>query len=43
LDLRSLAATPAKDTALVFADADLHLARGITLSAKFDGEFDGRS
>lgn len=36
-------ATPAKDTALVSAGADLHLARGITLSAKFDGEFAGRS
>ncbi|WP_051311099.1 autotransporter domain-containing protein [Bradyrhizobium sp. Cp5.3] len=36
-------ATPAKDTALVSAGADLHLARGITLSAKFDGEFAGRA
>ncbi|WP_084806485.1 autotransporter outer membrane beta-barrel domain-containing protein [Bradyrhizobium sp. NAS80.1] len=36
-------ATPAKDTALVSAGADLHLAGGITLSAKFDGEFAGRA
>ncbi|WP_158667631.1 autotransporter outer membrane beta-barrel domain-containing protein [Bradyrhizobium guangdongense] len=36
-------AAPAKDTALVSTGADLHLARGITLSAKFDGAFADRT
>jgi T5SS/PEP-CTERM-associated repeat protein len=36
-------ATPARDTALVSAGADLHLARGITLSAKLDGAFAERT
>ncbi|MBR0844244.1 autotransporter domain-containing protein [Bradyrhizobium liaoningense] len=36
-------ATPAKDTALVSAAADLHLADGITLSAKLDGAFADRA
>ncbi|MBR0956975.1 autotransporter domain-containing protein [Bradyrhizobium japonicum] len=36
-------AAPAKDTALVSTGADLHLARGITLSAKFDGAFADRA
>jgi len=36
-------ATPAKDTALVSAGADLHLVRGVTLSAKFDGAFADRA
>lgn len=36
-------ATPAKDTALVSTGADLHFARGITLSAKFDGAFADRA
>ncbi|PJG52832.1 autotransporter outer membrane beta-barrel domain-containing protein [Bradyrhizobium forestalis] len=35
-------AAPAKDTALVSTGADLHFARGITLSAKFDGAFADR-
>ena len=32
-------ATPAKDAALASAGAELRLANGVTLSAKFDGEF----
>ncbi|TFV73198.1 autotransporter domain-containing protein [Bradyrhizobium frederickii] len=36
-------ATPAKDNALISAGADLHLARGITLSAKLDGTFAERA
>ena len=36
-------ATPAKDNALVSVGADLHVARGWTLAAKFDGEFAARS
>ena len=32
-------ATPAKDSALVSAGAELRLANGVTLLAKFDGEF----
>jgi outer membrane autotransporter protein len=36
-------ATPAKDSALVSAGSELRLANGVTLAAKFDGEFAGRS
>ncbi|MBR0780360.1 autotransporter outer membrane beta-barrel domain-containing protein [Bradyrhizobium iriomotense] len=36
-------ATPAKDSALLSTGADLQLARGITLSAKFDGVFADRA
>lgn len=36
-------AAPAKDTALVSTGADLHLARGITLSARLDGGFADRA
>jgi uncharacterized protein with beta-barrel porin domain len=36
-------ATPAKDSALVSAGADLRLANGVTLLGKFDGEFAARS
>ncbi len=36
-------ATPAKDSALVSAGAELRLAGGVTLAARFDGEFAGRS
>jgi uncharacterized protein with beta-barrel porin domain len=32
-------ATPAKDSALASAGAELRLANGVTLLAKFDGEF----
>ena len=36
-------ATPAKDSALASAGTELRLANGVTLLAKFDGEFAGRS
>jgi uncharacterized protein with beta-barrel porin domain len=36
-------ATPAKDSALVSAGAELRLVNGVTLLAKFDGEFANRS
>lgn len=36
-------ATPAKDAALASAGAELRLAKGITLLAKFDGEFASRA
>jgi uncharacterized protein with beta-barrel porin domain len=36
-------ATPAKDSALASAGAELRLANGVALLAKFDGEFAGRS
>jgi uncharacterized protein with beta-barrel porin domain len=36
-------ATPAKDSALVSAGTELRLASGVTLLAKFDGEFASRS
>jgi outer membrane autotransporter protein len=36
-------ATPAKDNALTSVGADLHFVNGVTLGAKFDGEFSGRS
>jgi uncharacterized protein with beta-barrel porin domain len=36
-------ATPAKNSALTSAGAELRLANGVTLLAKFDGEFASRS
>ena len=36
-------ATPAKDSALASAGAELRLVNGVTLSGKFDGEFASRS
>jgi outer membrane autotransporter protein len=36
-------ATPAKDSALVTAGAELRLANGVALTAKFDGEFAAHS
>ena len=36
-------ATPAKDSALVSAGAEYRLANGVSLLAKFDGEFASRS
>ena len=36
-------ATPAKDSALASAGAELRLANGVILLAKFDGEFANRS
>ena len=36
-------ATPAKDSTLASAGAELRLANGITLLAKFDGEFASHS
>jgi outer membrane autotransporter protein len=36
-------AAPARDAALVTAGAELRLARGVALSAKFDGEFASRA
>jgi len=36
-------ATPAKDTALASAGAELKFSNGVALSAKFDGEFAARS
>jgi outer membrane autotransporter protein len=36
-------ATPAKDSALASAGAELRLANGVSLSAKFDGEFASRA
>ena len=36
-------ATPAKDSALASAGAELRLANGITLLAKFDGDFASHS
>ena len=36
-------ATPAKDSALVSTGAELRLVNGVTLLAKFDGEFARRS
>ena len=36
-------ATPAKDSALVSAGTELRLANGVSLLAKFDGEFASRS
>jgi uncharacterized protein with beta-barrel porin domain len=36
-------ATPAKDSALVSTGAELRLVNGVTLLAKFDGEFASRS
>ena len=36
-------ATPAKNSALTSAGAELRLANGVTLIGKFDGEFASRS
>ena len=36
-------AAPAKNSALVSAGAELRLANGVTLLAKFDGDFAARS
>jgi uncharacterized protein with beta-barrel porin domain len=36
-------ATPAKDSALASAGTELRLANGVSLLAKFDGEFAGHS
>jgi uncharacterized protein with beta-barrel porin domain len=36
-------ATPAKNSALASAGTELRLANGVTLLAKFDGEFASRS
>jgi uncharacterized protein with beta-barrel porin domain len=36
-------ATPAKDSALASAGAELRLANGVTLLGKFDGEFADRN
>jgi uncharacterized protein with beta-barrel porin domain len=36
-------ATPAKDSALVSTGAELRLANGVSLLAKFDGEFANRA